>query len=176
MHIHEEVLAVALRMAGKRADWSFEVHEIVEALAALNQNTVRTHVVSRCCVNAPKNHLHKWDYFRRIGRGRYRIERKYRKASTQPSTRSVVAPGTVSRSPRAADGARKSIHAVIHKDDGAYVVECLELPVVTQGQSLDEAVENLREALALHLEGEDLEDLGLSEHPDVHISYEMPAA
>ncbi len=55
------------------------------------------------------------------------------------------------------------------------MVECLELPVVTQGHSLDEAVENLREALALHLEGEDVAALGLVPHPDVQISFELPA-
>jgi len=71
---------------------------------------------------------------------------------------------------------RKNIHAVIQKDKGAYVVECLEMPIVTQGQSLDEAVENFRQALALHLEGEDLKALGIVAHPDVQISYEMSAA
>jgi predicted RNase H-like HicB family nuclease len=162
MHIHEEILEAARRFASSRNNWSFTVREVVAALPALNQTTVRTHVVSRCCTNAPKNHPHKWDYFRRIGRGLYQIEVKYRRAA-----------GKRSRLPIRL---RKSLHAVIHKDEGAFVVECLELPVVTQGRSLDEAVENLREALALHLEGEDLMALGLVDHPDVQISYEMPAA
>ena len=30
--------------------------EIVRALPHLDPGTVRTHIVSRCCVNAPKNH------------------------------------------------------------------------------------------------------------------------
>ena len=71
---------------------------------------------------------------------------------------------------------RKSLHAVIQKDDSAYVVECLELPIVTQGSSLDDAVKNFREALALHLEGEDIRALGIVTNPDVQISYEMSAA
>lgn len=174
MHIHEEVLAVARRLAERRKDWSFTLQEVVAALPALNQSTVRTHVVSRCCVNAPKNHLHKWDYFRRVGRGRYQIEPKYRRAAKSENTRMAEAKNHLST--KAASAMRSSIHAVIHKDEGAYVVECLELPVVTQGNSLDEAVENLRAALALHLEGEDLAALGLSAHPDVQISYELPAA
>lgn len=176
MRVHEELLAAALRLAGARQDWSFTLKEVVAVLPALNQSTVRTHVVSRCCVNAPKNHLHKWDYFRRVGRGRYQIEKKYRRAPSE----SLGAAGSTRKAFRSAGetraATRKSIHAVIHKDEGTYVVECLELPVVTQGSSLDEAVENLRAALALHLEGEDLEALGLSESPDVQISYEMPAA
>jgi len=175
MHVHEEVLGVAQRLAAPRPDWSFTVQEIVSALPSLNSSTVRTHVVSRCCVNAPKNHPHKWDYFRRVARGRYRIEVKYRRAPAErvdPSIRGNKG----SRGPAAVVGLRRSLHAVIQKDEGAYVVECLELPVVTQGRSLDEAVENFREALALHLEGEDLAALGFVERPDVQLSYEMSAA
>lgn len=175
MHVHEQVLEAARRLAAARRDGSFAVREIVAALPALNQSTVRTHVVSRCCVNAPKNHPHKWDYFRRIDRGIYRVEPKYRRAPSKPS--SPLLPQSKNYDGGDARARlRKSVHAVIQKDVGAYVVECLELPVVTQGGSLDEAVENFREALALHLEGEDLAALGLVAHPDVQISYEMSAA
>lgn len=175
MHVHEEVLEAARRVAGSRGNWSFTVREIVTALPALNQSTVRTHVVSRCCVNAPKNHPHKWDYFRRIGRGLYRIEAKYRSAPCKRP--SPGAPGSSpSQARQTTAGLRKSVHAVIQEDQGTFVVECLELPIVTQGHSLDEAVKNFREALALHLEGEDLTTLGLVARPDVQISYEMPAA
>ncbi len=48
------------------------------------------------------------------------------------------------------------------KGEKYYIAECLEIPVVTQGITLDEVVGNLKEAVALHLEGEDLEQLGLS--------------
>ncbi|MGB4979040.1 MAG: type II toxin-antitoxin system HicB family antitoxin [Anaerolineae bacterium] len=52
---------------------------------------------------------------------------------------------------------RYTIQAVIYPgDESGYVAECLNLAVVTQGQTLDETVQNLREALHLHLEGEDL--------------------
>lgn len=175
MHVHEEILETARRLATGRRNWSFTVQEIVAALPVLNQNTIRTHVVSRCCVNAPKNHLHKWDYFRRIGRGVYQIEVKYRHA-TRKGSRPQLGWSEESPGNRAPGRLRKSLHAVIQKDGEAYVVECLELPVVTQGRSLDEAVENLREALALHLDGEDLTALGLVAHPDVQISFEMSAA
>jgi len=36
------------------------------------------------------------------------------------------------------------------------VAECIELPVVTQAKPLDELVENIKEAIALHFEDEDL--------------------
>jgi len=175
MHVHEHILETANRLASARRNWSFTLQEIVAALPALNPTTVRTHVVSRCCVNAPKNHPHKWDYFRRIGRGLYQIEAKYRRAPGKRSSPQLRGRRS-SHAEGGAIGLRRSLHAVIQKDKGVYVVECLELPVVTQGRSLDEAVENLREALALHLEGEDLSSLGLVAHPDVQISFEMPAA
>lgn len=51
---------------------------------------------------------------------------------------------------------QKSIKAFIYPgEQGGYVAECLEISVVTQGDSLDEVVNNLTEAVALHLEGED---------------------
>lgn len=47
------------------------------------------------------------------------------------------------------------IQAVIYPgDEGGYVAECLDLAVVTQGKTLDETVQNLQEAIQLHL-GED---------------------
>lgn len=45
-----------------------------------------------------------------------------------------------------------TIKAFIRKGEKYYVAECLEIPVVTQGKTLDEAVANLREAVSLHLE------------------------
>ena len=52
---------------------------------------------------------------------------------------------------------RYTIQAVIYPgDESGYVAECLNLAVVTQGDTLGETVQNLREAIQLHLEGEDL--------------------
>jgi predicted RNase H-like HicB family nuclease len=51
---------------------------------------------------------------------------------------------------------RYTIQAMIYPgDEGGYVAECLNLAVVTRGRTLDETVQNLREAIQLHLEGED---------------------
>ncbi|MBN1873855.1 MAG: type II toxin-antitoxin system HicB family antitoxin [Anaerolineae bacterium] len=69
---------------------------------------------------------------------------------------------------------RYTIQAVIDPgDESGYVTECLNLPVVTQGQTLDETVHNLREAIALHLEDEDMALLGLAPNPPVMVSMEM---
>lgn len=53
--------------------------DLARALSHLNPATVRTHVASRCCVNAPANHQSRYRYFRALGRGEYRIERAYRR-------------------------------------------------------------------------------------------------
>ncbi len=73
MAIHNEVLSAARRLCRERRGWTFKPEELVRALPDLNASSVRTHIVSRCCVNAPKNHPHKWDYFQRIRRGVYEI-------------------------------------------------------------------------------------------------------
>jgi predicted RNase H-like HicB family nuclease len=68
---------------------------------------------------------------------------------------------------------KKIIHVRIFKGDHQYVAECLDLPVVTQGKTLDELTQNLNEALALHLEGEDLGDLDFVQDPSVLASLEL---
>ena len=56
---------------------------------------------------------------------------------------------------------RYTIQAMIYPgDEGGCVAEWLGLAVVTQGKTLDETVQNLREAILLHLEGEDLAKVG----------------
>jgi len=69
---------------------------------------------------------------------------------------------------------RYTIQAMIYPgDEGGYVAECLNLAVVTQGRTLDETVQNLREAIQLHLEGEDPLEMGLAPHSPVLVTLEM---
>jgi len=69
---------------------------------------------------------------------------------------------------------QRTIKAVIRPgEQSGYVAECLEVSVVTQGDTLDEVVANLKEAIALHLEGENLADLGLAPNPTVVVTMEM---
>ena len=57
---------------------------------------------------------------------------------------------------------QRIIKAVIRPgEQSGYVAECVELPVITQGPTLDYTVDNLREAVDLHLKDEDLADFGL---------------
>ena len=65
-----------------------------------------------------------------------------------------------------------TILAVVRHGDTHYVAECMDLPVVTQGATLDETVANLHEAVSLHLEGEDLQALGLAPNPSLLVTME----
>jgi len=57
-----------------------------------------------------------------------------------------------------------------------YVAECMDLPVITQAPTLDELAANIQEAVSLHLEGEDLADLGLAPNPTILASLELTLA
>ncbi len=67
-----------------------------------------------------------------------------------------------------------TIKAVIRRgEESGYVAECLEIPVVTQGSTLDDVTKNLQEAVALHLADEDLAVLGLAPNPTVVVTMEL---
>ena len=178
MNIHEQVLEAARRLASGQSDWTFKVDEVVRSLGHLNQSSIRTHVGSRCCVNAPKNHPHKWDYFRRVDRGKYQVLPKYRRAARDAAVVNPLPPNRFGASvaARLPSSRRETIHAVVHKDGAVYVAECLELAVVTQGGTHDEVVGNLEQAVALHLDGEDREELGLAERVRLQLAYDAPLA
>jgi predicted RNase H-like HicB family nuclease len=70
-----------------------------------------------------------------------------------------------------------TIKAVIRRgEESGYIAECMEIAVVTQGSTLDEVTSNLREAVALHLDGEDLAALGLASRPMLVVTMELEPA
>jgi hypothetical protein len=83
--IHLQVLEAAHQIADRRG--RFGIAELVRAVPHLNAATVRTHVASRCCVNAPSNHASRHPYFRALSRGQYQIVRH------APRARSAAAGG-----------------------------------------------------------------------------------
>lgn len=67
---------------------------------------------------------------------------------------------------------RRAIQAVVYLAEGRkYVAECKDLAVVAQGNTLDETVQNLREAVQLHLQAEGALEMGLS--PDIPLLITM---
>ena len=167
MAAHHLILEAAQRICAGRREAVFTPNEIVQALPHLNAQTVRTHVTSRCCVNARPHHQSRLPYFRKTDRGRYELLPQYR----LPKHRAQ----RVSRAVRPMDIQHDTIHVVITKDANTYVVDCHEVAVVTQGRTVDEALANLIEAVTLHLQGEDLAALGLGALKRIHVSYELPA-
>lgn len=47
--------------------------------------------------------------------------------------------------------AERVLTAVVHQEEDWYVAQCLEADVASQGQSVEEAVNGLREAVQLYL-------------------------
>jgi predicted RNase H-like HicB family nuclease len=70
---------------------------------------------------------------------------------------------------------KRTIQVRIFRGDRQYVAECLDLPVVTEAPTLDELAANIREAIALHLEDEDLTELGLAADPTILATMELEA-
>ena len=65
------------------------------------------------------------------------------------------------------------IQVNISKGDKYYVAEGVNLPIVTQGKTLDELVDNIKEAVELHLEGENLSDFDIASNPSVLMNFEL---
>lgn len=61
--------------------------------------------------------------------------------------------------------------AVIHREESLYVAECPEVGTVSQGRSIEEAIENLKEATELYLEEF---PITMVEHP-IMTTFEIPA-
>jgi predicted RNase H-like HicB family nuclease len=70
---------------------------------------------------------------------------------------------------------KRTIQVRILRGENQYVAECLDLPVVTQAATLDELASNIREAIGLYLEGEDLTEVGFVADPTILVTLELPA-
>lgn len=70
----------------------------------------------------------------------------------------------------------KTIKVIVRHDGTYYNAEGVELDVFTQGKTLDEVVDNIRKAIAVHLEDENLEEFGLAPEPSILIMFEVDIA
>jgi predicted RNase H-like HicB family nuclease len=72
---------------------------------------------------------------------------------------------------------QRTVKAIIRPgDESGFVGECVEIAVVTQGATIDETIHNLQEAVALHLEGENPADFGLTSRPTLIVTMELEPA
>jgi predicted RNase H-like HicB family nuclease len=50
--------------------------------------------------------------------------------------------------------ASQTLTAAVHREEDWYVAQCLEVDVASQGQTIDEALANLAEAVGLYLDSD----------------------
>jgi len=147
--IHERVLEAALRLCREGGGWTFRPQAVVVALADLNPGSVRTHVMSRCCVNAPSNHPHRWPYFRRVRRGIYQVLPAWRRRAG-PGTRAgdAMRAHPVGRWNRVARPMAASEPAVTVRESATgYAADIPGMPGTVRAASLDEIVDRARRAV-----------------------------
>jgi hypothetical protein len=80
MTARADILAVLPSIASRSADGSFTPDDVIRELrrrgSAYAESTIRTHIVSVMCANAPDNHGTTYADLERVGRGRYRLLRR----------------------------------------------------------------------------------------------------
>jgi hypothetical protein len=73
----QEILAAARKLVGHAPDGSFTVTDILAELRRAGsryaESTIRTHVTSRMCADAPDHHGTTYDDLERLDRGHYRL-------------------------------------------------------------------------------------------------------
>jgi hypothetical protein len=129
--IHERVLESALNVCRGRRGFRFRPAEIVAALPDLNPASVRTHVMSRCCANAPGHHARRYRYFRRVGRGVYEIVPGLRDRETE------ARPG----------GPTPVVSFEIRETAAGYVGESSAVPRPVRGASLESVVSHIQDSV-----------------------------
>ena len=61
----------------------------------------------------------------------------------------------------------------ISHEDGVYVAEGVNVPIVTDGVTFEELRANIKEAVELYFEGEDPAELGFGATPSILTSFEL---
>ena len=65
---------------------------------------------------------------------------------------------------------QRQLTAIIERENGGYVSLCPELDIASQGDSIEQAKENLREALELFFETASPEEIRQRLHEEVYIT------
>ncbi|MSR67367.1 DUF1902 domain-containing protein [Candidatus Peribacteria bacterium] len=61
----------------------------------------------------------------------------------------------------------------VSKGEKKYIAECMDLPIVTEADTLDQLSQKIQEALTLHMEDEDFSN-EFTSSPSVLVSFELP--
>lgn len=68
---------------------------------------------------------------------------------------------------------KQNIRAFIYPDGDGFVVEVPDVHAFTQGDTIEQALSNAKEAIALALDGEDPADYGLAANPSLIVTIEL---
>jgi len=77
MACHEEVLEASKVIVNLKGKNEFSPEEVITYLkkqgTIYKESTIRTHIISRCCGNAPIHHGTRYHYFERIAYSLYKL-------------------------------------------------------------------------------------------------------
>lgn len=68
---------------------------------------------------------------------------------------------------------KQNIRVLIYPDGDGYVVEIPDVKAVTQGDTIEDALANAKEAIALALDGENPAEFGLAPDPSLIVTIEL---
>ena len=63
----------------------------------------------------------------------------------------------------------------IVKSDNYYVAEAADFPIITQAETFEELISNIKEAVEVYLYDEDIKETGVVKDPSLLINFEIPA-
>lgn len=76
MTARDEILAALAAVCARTGSELFAPQDVIDELqrrgTSYKPSTIRTHIVSRMCVNAPDHHARTYDDLERVGGGKYR--------------------------------------------------------------------------------------------------------
>ena len=79
MTARDDVLAASRALASRSEDGTFSLANVISELrrrrSVYEESTIRTHVTSKMCRNAPDHHDTAYNDLEQVGRGRYRLAR-----------------------------------------------------------------------------------------------------
>ena len=79
MTVRDEILAALPEIRARFGSEDFTPRDVILVLQGrgtkYSEGTIRTHVVSRMCADAPDHHAHVYDDLERVSPGRYRARR-----------------------------------------------------------------------------------------------------
>lgn len=62
----------------------------------------------------------------------------------------------------------------ISKGEKDYIAQAVDFPIFTQAETLDQLIENIKEASDLYFKDEDLSEYGFKLKPSLFVNFEVP--